>query len=233
MYSINDVIKMLKEYGKSQDFPYILNNSETDVIHKESGEFVCTVKEFTNKLRHEEHCDFEIVYRDNKAMVSVLRCKECGTVIFSRDAEYDAYLKCPTCGGYETYFKYYTQTEISSDSNKKREIQSYENLQIKMKQMQCRKKKRGLNDWEICRKRYMFNGCMYSFTLECLNLFNKNRTGLARLKGLNINVQKFEKNPKNQKYKNTRQWRIPLSPYAIYTQLIAPCQRVGKNRMKG
>lgn len=226
MYSIYDVTRSLQRYEHNSEFKYRLSADKKTIVNKETGAAICSVEEFAVKLRKDEHCDFEVVYCEHVSLSTILRCKECGTVIFSRDDEdYDPNLKCPTCGNYKTHFPYYTKEQIDFDEEKRKEIKFYENMQKTMEEMAERRAKRGLSDWEICKKNFMIGQSRYEFSLECANLFSKYRKGIMRLKGLNLYIQRWEKDENTTGYICKNRLRIPLSLYAVYLQWIIPLTR--------
>ena len=223
MISVNDVIKTferLEREGKQGELK--LNEDKSGLVVSDTGEYICSIDTYAQHLREKLHCDFEVIYEDHASLRVVFRCKECGTVIFARDDEdYDPNLRCPTCGGYDTYFEYWTKEDIDSDKSKQDTIRSLRMMQQYMIESQRRRKKRGLNDWEIWKKEVQFKKCRRTFSLECCDLFN-GKKGPARLKGLNLHITRWEKDKDGIGYYGKKYTRIPLSPHAVYLFWILP-----------
>ena len=141
MISPYDVIKYLENH-----------ESETGLIYKEDtkeiydtslGKIVFSLDDLYLVLKKKMHCDFESIYYDRLSLKNIIRCKECGTVIFSSDDEYeyDPLLRCPNCGGYHTDLKYWTAEDIEKDKDKQEVISFYTDLQKNwMKQKKEEKK---------------------------------------------------------------------------------------------
>ena len=224
MISDYDIIRTCRRYEKEgrTDFGK-LSEDEKDIIDCETGRKLCSVSEFAQAMRKKMHCDFESVYYEHPSLFHVIRCTECGTVIFTReDEDYDPNLCCPTCGKYETHFEYWTKEEIEADEKKQNTIKVYDEMTQYQKESYERRQRRGLCDWEICKKTIRIgNKNKYECTLECSNLFSKERKGLMRLKGLNLHIIKWEKDNSGS-YVGKKFTRIPLSPYSVYIQWIYP-----------
>ena len=120
-------------FRKNKDNPEIkitLDEKEENLVSKETGIFISTIDEYLHFMRKKFHCDFELVYEEHVSLIEILRCKECGTVIFTtEDNDYDPRLCCPTCGGYNTWFEYWTADDIKNDPNKQEAIQHFEQMQ--------------------------------------------------------------------------------------------------------
>ena len=98
------------------DFPYIYNEEEEALYSKDDGTYLCSLDTFLEVYRKRSGESFESIYYEHGTLENVIRCTECGTVIFTReDEDYDAHLKCPTCTDYKTYFEYWTKEDIESD----------------------------------------------------------------------------------------------------------------------
>ena len=81
-------------------------------INVETGEVLCSIEVYTQFMREKLHCDFENVFYEHVSLLNVIRCKQCGTVIFaSEDEYYEANLRCPTCSDYKTGYEYWTKEE--------------------------------------------------------------------------------------------------------------------------
>lgn len=142
MISQYDVIKYLKNH-----------ESETGLIYKEDtkeiydtslGKIVFSLDDLYSVLKKKMHCDFESIFYDHVSLQNIIKCKECGTVIFSSEDEYeyDPLLRCPNCGGYHTNLKYWTAEDIEKDKDKQEAINFYIDLQKKRNESAERRKKK-------------------------------------------------------------------------------------------
>lgn len=202
---------------------YKINENDM-LVHKETGAVLCSLDEFTISMRRHLHCDFECVYSCPASLLMVLRCKECGCVIFASDDAYDCddNLCCPVCAGYDTHFRYYTSEEIASDEKKRKEVELYEEFTREQNEAYERREKRnGKYDWEICKGKIPigYKHALY-LALECENLF---RTGL---KGLRLTWDWAVKDDICFTYK--KRGVIPLSLWSFKIQRMAKKHREGK-----
>ena len=97
----------MKNYIKKNPdkFPYTYKEEEDALYDKETNEYLSSLDTFLDLYRKESGESFESIYYNNVGLYNVLRCTECGTVIFTyEDENYDPYLKCPTCTDYNTHF---------------------------------------------------------------------------------------------------------------------------------
>lgn len=185
------------------------------IINKENDMVLCSLDEFTDRMRKNLHCDFECIYSCHGTLQVVLRCRECGTVIFaSDDVDYcDDNLCCPVCANYDTHFKYYTGEEILSDEKKQEEIRWYEEMTKEQIEEDKRWKKRnGKCDWEIFKGRIKIGSdkAIY-YCLECDNLFK------SGLKGLRLDLNYAVKD-NDISYVYKKRIVIPLSYSAFKIQ---------------
>ena len=214
MISQYDIRQFHKHHADKVDYKIDENDM---LVHKETGAVLCSLEDFTISMRKHLHCDFECVYSCPGSLLNVLRCKECGCVIFASDDEYDYddNLCCPVCAGYDTHFRYYTSEEIASDEKKRKEVELYEEFTREQAEAYERQKKRkGKCDWEICKGKIHFgsNYILY-LALECDNLF---RTGL---KGLKITWSWAVRDDRCFVYK--KRGTIPLSWWSFKVQRMA------------
>ena len=108
----------MKNYIKKNldKFPYTYKEEEDALYDKETNEYLSSLDTFLDLYRKESGESFESIYYDHVGLYNVLRCTECGTVIFTyEDESYDPYLKCPTCTDYNTHFKYWTKEDINKE----------------------------------------------------------------------------------------------------------------------
>lgn len=188
-----------------------------NIVHKETGEILCSLDDFVNSMRKKLHCDFEFIYSCHGTLEVIYRCIECGAVIFASDdvMYYDDNLCCPVCANYQTHFKYYTGEEILADEEKQKEIAWYEEMTREQIEADKRwKKRKGKYDHQICKGRIPF-GSKYAiyYDLECNNLFK------SGLKGLKLILHWAVKDGVCYTYKKCIM--IPLSLYAIKIQILS------------
>lgn len=227
MISTYDVIKTCERWQKEGvETWFHLSEDKKQIIANDDGRVVCTVGEFVQYMRKEMHCDFESIYDEHPSLFHVIRCKECGCVIFTyEDDRYDHNLCCPVCAGYETSFKYWTQSDIDADVEKQNAIESYKQMTKAMQESYERRQKRGLCDWEICKKTIQFGkNIKRDYILECSNFF-RSKNIFKRLKNLNLHIVTWEKDKNGMGYVSKNFTRIPLSPYAAYIKWVVPYRK--------
>lgn len=219
MISKYDVIRQFHNAEKKGKVLSLkLSEDENSLIDSNTGEFVCSVDTFTEKLRKQEHCDFETIYYEHATLVEVYRCRQCGTVIFGGDDEYhyNPNERCPTCCQDESvcYNKYWTKEQIDSDLEKQKTIQSLIEMQKEMNEADKRRKARGgLYDWQRWRKELPIGSRVFKCTLINYNS-NKKLEHTDRF----LEVCNYKKSDGIVKYC----FQIPLSFYHIYIRYIFP-----------
>ena len=199
MISKYDVRKIIENSEE-----YTINKSNDMIIKKSNMLPIMTLDELVESHRKRHHCDFECIYDEHATLQVVYRCKDCGTVIFASDSEgeYDPNLCCPTCGGYHTYYDYWTQEDIDNDIKKQNTLKFFKDeMEIKRKENE-RYSKTGLYFNEIWKKE--FN--KYIVTLECYNVFR------SKFDGLKLEIKHF-----NDDYVRDKTITIPLSWSALKT----------------
>ena len=196
------------------------------IVHKETGEVLCSLDDFVDHTRKKLHCDFESIHYCHGMLYNVLRCKECGTVIFTyEDENWDQNLCCPVCANYKTHFKYYTVEDMNQDDDKRKEIEFLEETEREMIESDKRwVKRKGKYDHQICKGRIPF-GSKYAiyYDLECNNLFK------SGLKGLRLILHWAVKD--DMCYTYQKSIMIPLSLYAIKIQIMI--RRMRRNETLG
>ena len=204
-----DVIRWFKKQD-ANEMKYKLDESEKNVINIETGKSICSVAEYTQFLRAKLHCDFEVVYCEHATLDTVYRCNECGTVIFGGDDErYDPNLCCPTCGDYQTSLEFWTKEEIEADEKKQNTFKYFEFMTKERNAQYERKKKRGLNDWEIWKTYFKTKKGRIELSLECNNLFH------SGLKGLHFEITKWKKEADGCGLIWEKEYYIPLTIYSF------------------
>lgn len=203
----------VKKIAEDNPDKYWYRIDGNNVIDKESNQVVGSLDTFVSLLRKKMHCDFDVIFYCHVSLVTIYQCKECGTVIFSRDdEEYDPNLRCPTCGEYKTHFEYWTAEDIANDEDKQNTIETYKQMQQDRIEADKRYVKRGNKyDWQIWHERIKLPKRAIILDLECDNLFK------TKLKGLRLDVHWAYKDGISYIYK--KHFTIPLSWSALKMQV--------------
>lgn len=206
----------MKQYIKNNvdKFPYVYKEEE-DAIYDLDGNYLSSLNTFLEIYRKHSGESFESIYNEHVSLIDVLKCTECGTVIFTRDDEdYDPHLKCPTCTGYNTYFKFWTKEEIESSKEKQDEIKHLEEMTAWMDEREKRIKRRnGKHDWEIHTKKFYGKKIFLEVSLHCDDVTESYFKGLR----LKIDIGKREKDEIG--YTIKKFYTIPLSISSFRTQM--------------
>lgn len=199
---------------KNADKCWFSVDKDNNVVDKEDNKIVCSLKTLTELLRRETHCDFETIYECHGLLQVVLRCKECGAVIFASDDEwyYESDLRCPVCSDYKTGFKYWSSEDIKNDVEKQKEIDFLMEMQREQIEEDKRYMKRKKYDWQIWEGRIELPKRAIYFDLECDNLFK------TKLKGLRLIIHWAHKDDIGYIYK--KHFRIPLSWSALKISIM-------------
>lgn len=215
MVSKYDMKKHIEE--NPDTFPFIYKEEDDSIYSKEDGEYVCSLEAFVDEYRKLSGESFECIYDEHVSLYRVLRCTECGTVIFTYDDfRYDPNLKCPTCTNYETDFKFWTQEDIDSDEGKQEVLNTYKEIIEFEKQRNERiKRRKGKQDWQIAIKKIMTKKWILELILECDNITDSYFKGLR----LKVNFWSYE-NPDDILMHLKKFFTIPLSWSAFYYQFI-------------
>lgn len=211
MVSKWDMKKYIKENVDS--FPYIYKEEE-DAIYDKDGTYLSSLDTFLDIYRKHSGESFESIYYEHVSLQNVLRCTECGTVIFTTEDEwYDPHLKCPTCTNYHTHFKYWTKEDIESDEEKQNTIKAFkEMMDYKREQNERMKRRNGKYDWQIANKEFRGKKLFLGFHLECDDITK------SYFKGLRLNIDIGKKDGIG--YVIKKHIRIPLSWSQFYIQFI-------------
>ena len=208
----------MKEYIKKRadELPYIYKEEE-DAFYDKDGNYLSSLDTFLEVYRKHSGESFESVYYEHAFLQNVLRCTECGTVIFTTEDEwYDPRLKCPTCTDYHTHFKYWTKEDIESDEEKQNTIKYFkEMMDYKVEQEKRIKKRNGKCDWQIAVKKFRGKKRFLELALECDDITK------SYFKGLRLNVHIGEKESVDDiGYVVKKFFKIPLSWSQFYIQFI-------------
>ena len=211
MVSKYDIKQWIKKRQKTGEFDYIYND-ENESIYDENGNLLYTLDDFLKEYRKKYGQSFESIYYEHVSLQNVLRCTECGTVIFTtEDESYDDNLRCPTCTDYHTCFEYWTKEEIEADKSKQESIKAFEEMTAYQKEKSERIKKRnGKYDWEIANKKFYGKKIFLEFSLECDNIVE------SYFKGLRLLVYIGKKDDNGIGYTVRKCFKIPLSWLHLY-----------------
>lgn len=148
-----DLIHSYKKTEQNPSVKYKVSDDGKYLVSKESGEVLSTIEDafafFCKKL----HCYFEGIYHEHASLLDVIRCRECGTVIFTfHDERYDPNLCCPVCANYETYFDYYTEDDIKTDRKAHDIVEFYKRLGKEQAEDDKRYFKTGLYPHELWKR---------------------------------------------------------------------------------
>lgn len=209
----------VKQYLNNDTSPHYYCNEETQrVMKKDSNEDICSIEAYTEFLRKSLHCSFKSVYSCPLDLQNVLRCTECGTVIFSYDDErYDPNLKCPTCSGENTYFEFWTQEDIDADEKKQNTLNFYGEMREWDRKRYEREKRTGLNNYELWKKRITIGKTVYIPKLLVSDYVGK------KLKGLHFAIDII--NNETHTYKKSNACKIPLSYHYLYIMYLYPIKK--------
>lgn len=207
----------MKNYMKNNPdkFPYIYKEEEDALYDKETNEYLTSLDTFLELYRKKSGESFECIYDMHVMLYSVLRCTECGTVIFTYDDErYDPHLKCPTCTDYETHFEYWTKEDINSDEEKQATIEHFR----EMTEWQIEREKRverrnGKQDWQIAVKKFYGKKLFLGLFLECDDITK------SYFKGLRLKIELGSKED-GFGYTIKHFFTVPLS----WSQLLFQCK---------
>lgn len=209
----------MKNYIKKNPdkFPYTYKEEEDALYDKETNEYLASLDTFLDLYRKKSGESFESIYYDHIGLYDVLRCTECGTVIFTyEDESHDPNLKCPTCVGYNTHFDYWTKEDIEADKEKQSVIKHlYEETERQIEANERQKRRNGKYDWQIGSKKICFKRYAIEFDLECNDITQ------SYLKGLRLDVNIWRKEKVEDLCRTLyKHFTIPLSWSQFYIQFI-------------
>lgn len=215
MVSKYDIERYIERKQKEGDFPYIYKKDE-ETIYDNKGNYITSLDEFLEVYRKNSGESFESIYYEHVCLQDVLRCTECGTVIFTTEDEwYDPHLKCPTCTDYHTHFKYWTKEDIESDEQKQNIIKFFkESMERNAEREKRIERRNGKYDWEIAIKKFRGKKRFLELILECDDITK------SYLKGLRLDVRIGKKVDGDYGYAVNKYFTIPLSWSQFYIRYI-------------
>lgn len=200
-----DMINYMK---KNVDKLQYIYKEDEDAIYDKQGKYIASLDEYLEFYRKKSGESFESIYYEHGFLQNVLRCTECGTVIFTtEDEDYDPRLKCPTCTDYKTHFEYWTKEDIESDEEKQATIEHFKEMtEWKIERDKRIKRRNGKRDWEIAVKKFYGKKLYLSLALECDDITKSYFKGL-RLK-IDFGKKEYKDDPT---YTVNKFFTIPLS----------------------
>ena len=186
----------MKKYIKNNvdTFPYIYKEEE-DAIYDKDGSYLSSLDVFLEVYRKHSGESFENIYYERVSLQNVLRCTECGTVIFATEDE-----------------MYY-----DPDVEKQNTIKFYKEMNdYKIEENKRIKKRNGKYDWQIAIKKFYGKKRFLGLALECDNITK------SYFKGLRLIIDIGRKNNDDISYIRNKRFRIPLSWSQFYIQFIYP-----------
>ena len=217
--NIKNAIKKAIDCGVT-DFYY--DEKEDMLCLKKDGKAICSFETYANHVRRKGGCDFETVFYEHVSLQHIVRCKKCGTVIFTGDDErWEPQLKCPVCTNYKPFCAYWTGEEIARDPEKQKTIAQYEAWKKEMIEEEERRKKRGgLYDWQRWQKRIHTKNHRIVITHQC---FNYGLETWKKMRTIEIEVFTRDEHGHFCRGKGTgNHWSIPLNFYTFYNKYIFP-----------
>lgn len=199
--------EMAEYLEKNKDKFKFYYNKETDCLHnKEDNSIDMKMDVFMESYRKKNGESFECLYDEHVSLFSVIRCTECGTVIFEHsDEDYEHNLKCPTCTDYKTYFDYWTKEQIEQDEDKQKCIQFYINCTKWEEERYKREKQRnGKRDDQLLIFHKKTNKYKYDIELKC------NDVTKSYIKGLMVKITRWKPCADLNFYTWDKDYRIPL-----------------------
>lgn len=214
MVSKWDIEQFIKKNADKLSFIY---KEEDDAIYDKDGNYICSLDKYLETYRKHSGESFESIYYEHAFLQAVLRCTECGTVIFTtEDERYDPHLKCPTCTDYHTHFEYWTKEDVESDEKKQNMIKVFKEMtDWEIEQNKRTKRRNGKQDWQIAIKKFCGKKRYLKLVLECDNITK------SYLKGLRLKVHIGKKGDKNDiSYVVDKHFTIPLSWSYFYIRYV-------------
>lgn len=236
MYTNYDIKKAMKKLIEEDKTDFCYDEKNNKICSKDTHEAICTFEDYAELVRDKAGCNFETVYYEHVSLQHIVRCKKCGTVVFTGDDErWEPQLKCPVCTDYKPYCEYWTGEEISNDPEKQKTIDMFEKWQHEMNEAEKRREQRGgLYDWQRWRKKINTKNHHITITHRC---FGWGQKTWRKMRTLEIEDYTCDKDGSFIMGKDIgHHWSIPLNLYAFYITFIFPHTKEWKekeNNMKG
>ena len=203
MISKYEMIDYFKKNGDKFKFYY---NKETDCLHdKIDNTLTIKMDDFLQDYKKKNGESFECINDEHIFCWSLLRCTECGTVVFYYyDEKYEPNFKCPTCTDYKTSYEYWTKEQIEQDEDRQKCIQFHVNsAKWEEERHQREKKRHGKNDDQLLVIKKRTKKHSYTFELKCNDIME------SHIKGLMLKIGRYTLD-ENGFGTNHKEVRIPL-----------------------
>ena len=236
MYTNYDIKKAMKNAIEKGETDFTYNEETNKLCLKSTGEAVCSFETYAEWVREKAGCAFETIFYEHASLQHIVRCKKCGTVVFTGDDErWEPQLKCPVCTDYKPHNEYWTEEEIAKDPEKQKTITQHENWQKEMNEEAARREKRGgLSDWQRWQKKIYTKNHHIVITHECFGWGQKTWKKLRTLEIDDYARDEYGGFTMGNGYGH--HWSIPLNAYAFYIKYIYPHTKKRKdkaNMLKG
>lgn len=228
MYSDDSIKKAMRKIIEEGKTDYYYEENDSSIRCKNTKRMICTFKEYAEFVREKAGCAFETVFYEHCSLQHIVRCKKCGTVVFTGDDErWEPQLKCPVCTDYKPSCSYWTGEEIARDPEKQKTIAQYEAWQKEMDEEAARREKRGgLYDWQRWQKRIHTKNHHIVITHQCFGWGQKTWKKMRTLEIDDFASDKYGGFTMGNGYGH--HWSIPLNVYAFYIKYIYPHTKKGK-----
>ena len=229
MYTNYDIKKAMKRAIENGETDFYYDEANNKLCYKDTHEAVCTFEEYAEFVREKAGCAFETVFYEHVSLQHIVRCKKCGTVIFTGDDErWEPQLKCPVCTDYKPFCSYWTGKEIAKDPEKQKTIDAYVKWQKEMDEEAARREKRGgLYDWQRWQKRIHTKNHHIVITHQC---FGWGQKTWKKMRTLEIeDYARDDSGHFTMSKGHGHHLSIPLNIYAFYIKYIYPHTQKGKD----
>lgn len=180
-----------------------------EVFARNSEKSYGNLEKFLINMRSIFHCNFESIYSD-ATLMNILRCKDCGTVIFTNsDAYDDPEPVCPTCSNSKIQYEYWTAEDIKKDVKKANTIEMFKTEMKERNEDYEREKRTGLQFWQLMKKE------KFSKDKKILKRYILERNGRKGIKGLKFIIEIYELHEDGFSYIYKKKIFIPLSFSAL------------------
>jgi hypothetical protein len=231
MYTNYDIKKAMKNAIEKGETDFTYNEEINKLYLKSTGKPVCTFEEYAEWVREKAGCAFETVFYEHCNLQHIVRCKKCGTVVFTgNDERWEPQLKCPVCTTYKPHNSYWTGEEIAKDPEKQKAITQYENWQKEMDEEASRREKRGgLYNWQRWQKKIHTKNHHVIITHQC---FGWGQKTWKKLRTLEIDdFARDEYGGFTMGNGHGHHWSIPLNVYSFYIKFIYPHTKKRKDEL--
>lgn len=215
-----EVIQYFITKGNNSSDQQIKYCQETNtIIEKSTGKIIGNLDDYLRVFRKISGISFDCIHDEHVFCWSILKCTECGTLVkYSYDSsDYDDEFRCPTCTGYETWFKYWKPDDPDYDDALSTFIEMNRILVEMNERIKRRKGKRDSILTEFKNINPLTKRNRWDLDIEIDNITNR-----WPLSGLRLRFQCWERQEDGISLHWKKDIRIPLSWSAFYIQCIYP-----------